>query len=250
MARFRAKMALLVFAMGLTGPAAFGDEPSPGRATEKTPELVIAASAAKKIDRDDANWRELTKKLRKAIEEYNPASVNVLAEEQTLEAFRGYCGKLLESGKSLVAMHEQWAKASEGLSDSLRKAPAYYRAAARAMREKAETMQFPTIKDRYRLTADIWEQLALKAEERAKDLSLDKGPKGVVDLVREENTFLTDFLGTLDALPRLSGTDAGRYGDLFEVLRRHATQSDELYRQLKRFRDKLKADPRAGAESE
>jgi hypothetical protein len=244
MASFRAIVALLVLAAGLTGPAAFGDEPSPGRAPEKTPELEIAASAAKKIDRDDADWRELTRKLRKAIEAYNPASVHVLAEEQTLEAFRGYCGKLLESGKSLVALHEQWEKASDGLSDSLRKAPAYYRAAAKAMREKADTMQFPAIKERYRLTADIWEQLAVKAEERAKDLSLDRGPKGVVDLVREENTFLTDFLGTLDALPRASGTDGGRHGDLFEVLRRHATQSDELHRQLKRFRDKLKAEPR------
>jgi hypothetical protein len=250
MTSFRAKLALLVFAMGLMGPAALGDEPSPGRAPEKTPELEIAASAAKKIDRDDANWRELTKRLRKAVEAYNPDSVHVLAEEQTLEAFRGYCGKLLESGKSLVAMHEQWAKASEGLSDSLRKAPAYYRGAAKAMREKGETMQFPAIKERYRLTADIWEQLAVKAEERAKDLSLDKGPKGVVDLVREENTFLTDFLGTLDALPRATGKDAGRYGDLFEVLRRHATQSDELHRQLKRFRDKLKAEPREGTASE
>jgi hypothetical protein len=105
------------------------------------------------------------------------------------------------------------------------------------------------IKERYLLTADIWEQLAVKAEERAKDLSLDKSSKGVVDLVREENTFLADFLSTMDALPRLSGDDSGRYGDLIELLRKHATQSDELHRQLKRFRDKLKAEPRDGSSS-
>ena len=246
MASYRAKLALLALATGLTGPAAFGDEGTTGMPAEKAPELEAAAAVAKKIDRDDAAWRELTKKLRKAIEAYSPDSVHAVPEEQTLEAFRGYCGKLLESGKTFVALYGQWEKASEGLSDSLRKAPAYYRGAAKAMREKAQTKQFPAIQERYRLAADIWEQLAVKAEERAKDLGLDKRPKGVVDLVREENIFLADFLGTLDALPRPSDTDAGRSSDLFAALGRHSTRSDELHRQLKRFRDKLTADPRDG----
>jgi hypothetical protein len=249
MANFRAKLALLIFVTGFTGSAVLGDEAAPGKSGERTPELEIAASVAKKIDRDDASWRELTAKLQKAVEAYNPSSVHVLPEGQSLEAFRSYCGKLHESGKNLVALHEQWDKASEGLGDSLRKAPAYYRSAAKAMREKAEAMRFAVIKERYLLTADIWEQLAVKAEERAKDLSLDKSSKGVVDLVREENTFLADFLSTLDALPRVSGQDGGRYGDLIELLRKHATQSDELHRQLKRFRDKLKAEPRDGSSS-
>jgi hypothetical protein len=117
------------------------------------------------------------------------------------------------------------------------------------MREKAETMRFAVIKERYLLTADIWEELARKAEERAKDLSLDKGSKGVVDLIREENTFLSDFISTLDALPRVSGEEGGRYGELIEVLRRHAKQSDELHRQLKLFRDKLKAGSQDGPSS-
>src|SRR5262245_34832919 len=249
MASFRAKLALLIFVMGFTGSAVLGDEAAPGKLGEKTPELEIAASVAKKIDRDDASWRELTTKLQKAVEAYNPASVHVLPEGQSLEAFRSYCGKLLESGKNLVALHEQWDKASEGLGDSLRKAPAYYRSAAKAMREKAETMRFAVIKERYLLTADIWEQLALKAEERAKDLSLDKSSKGVVDLIREENTFLADFISTLDALPRVSGDEGGRYGELIEVLRKHARQSDELHRQLKLFRDKLKAGSQDGPSS-
>ena len=250
MTSFWAKLALLVFVMGFIGSAVRGDEATSAKASEKSPELEIAASVAKRIDRDDASWRELTVKLQKAVEAYNPASVHVMPEGQSLDAFRSYCGKLLESGKNLVALHEQWDKASVGLGDSLRKAPAYYRGAAKAMREKAETMRFAVIKERYLLTADIWEQLATKAEERAKDLSLDKNSKGVVDLIREENMFLADFIGTLDALPRVSGADGGRYGDLIEVLRKHATQSDELHRQLKRFRDKLKADPRQGTESE
>jgi hypothetical protein len=250
MTSFWAKAALLVFVMGFIRSAVRGDEAAPGKASEKSPELEIAASVAKRIDRDDASWRELTVKLQKAVEAYNPASVHVLPEGQSLDAFRSYCGKLLESGKNLVAMHERWDKASVGLGDSLRKAPAYYRGAGKAMREKAETMRFAVIKERYLLTADIWDQLAMKAEERAKDLSLDKGSTGVVDLIREENAFLADFIGTLDALPRLSGEDGGRYGELIEVLRKHATQSDELHRQLKRFRDKLKADPRERTSSE
>ena len=249
MASFRAGLALIVFVTGFTGSVVLADEAASGKVREQTPELEIAASVAKKIDRDDASWRELTTKLQKAVEAYNPASIHVLPESQSLEAFRTYCGKLLESGKNLVALHEQWDEASEGLGDSLRKAPTYYRSAGKAMREKAETMRFAVIKERYLLTADIWEQLAVKAEERAKDLSLDQSSKGVVDLVREENTFLADFLSTLDALPRVPGGEGRRYGDLMAVLRRHATQSDELHRQLKRFRDKLKAEERSSPPS-
>jgi hypothetical protein len=249
MASFRAILALLVFMTGVCCSAAIADEAAPGKQSDNTPELRIAASVAKKIDKDDASWQELTLKLQKAVEQYNPASVRLLPESQSLEAFRNYCGKLLESGKNLVALHEKWNQASEGLGDSLRKAPAYYRSAAKAMREKAETMRFEVIKERYLLTADIWEQLAVRAEKRAKELSLDTGSRGVVDVIREENTFLSDFISTLDALPRVSGEDGGRYRDLIEVLRKHAAQSDELYRQLKLFRDKLKTEPREATPS-
>jgi hypothetical protein len=249
MKRYWANAALPVLVLLLTASAILGDEAAAGKASEKTPELEIASTVAKKVDRDEAAWRELTAKLQKAVEAYNPASVHVMPEGQSLEAFRSYCAKLLDSGKNLVALHEKWHKASDGLGDSLRKAPAYYRSASKAMREKAETMRFAAIKERYLLTADIWEELARKAEERAKDLSLDQGSKGVVDLIREENTFLTDFISTLDALPRVSGEEGGRYGELIEVLRRHAKQSDELHRQLKLFRDKLKAGSQDGPSS-
>jgi len=68
-----------------------------------------------------------------------------------------------------------------------------------------------------------------------------------VDLLREEVTFLEDFLRTLDALPRASGDDSGRYREVVELFRKHGEQSNELHRQLKLFRDKLKADPQDGA---
>src|SRR5260370_21575229 len=98
--------------MGLTGPAVLGDEAAPGKASEKSPELEIAASVAKRIDRDAASWRELTEKLQKAVEPYNPASVHVRPEGQSLTAFPNYCRKLLESGKNLVALHERSAPPS------------------------------------------------------------------------------------------------------------------------------------------
>lgn len=238
-----AKAALILCVTALTGPAALGDEAPAGNASEKTPELEIATAVAKKVDGEEAAWRDLTLKLRQAVEAYNPASVHLMPEGQSLEAFRNYCGKLHESGKHLITLYEKWSKASEGLADSLRKAPAYYRGASKAMREKAEAARFAVIKERYLLTADIWEQLANKADERAKNLSLDKSSKGVVDLIRDENAFLTDFISTLDAVPRVSGDAGGQYKELIDSLRRHAQQSDELHRQLKNFRDKLTASP-------
>jgi hypothetical protein len=240
----------MAMAIGLGGAAVFADEAAPGKSAEQIsePELELAARAAKKLDRDEQAWSELTQKLQKAVGEYNPASLNVLPEGQSLGAFRGYCGKLLESGRSLLALHEKWSKASEGLDDTLRKAPAYYRAAAKAMREKAGAMKFAVTRQRYLLSADIWDELAQKAEQRSKDLGLGQGTKKVAELLREELTFLEDFCKTLDALPGLSGGEGGRYAELMAVLRRHTERSDELERQLRLFRDKLKAGPKAGTE--
>ena len=90
--------------------------------------------------------------------------------------------------------------------------------------------------------------LAQKAEQRSKDLSLGQGSNKVADLLREELTFLEDFCKTLDALPGLSGGESGRYADLMAVLRKHTERSDELERQLKLFRDKLKAGPQDGTD--
>lgn len=251
MTRYRGHVALLAIVIGLGGSLVFGEDVATGKAAEKVsePELDLAAAAAKIVDRDEQNWRELTDKLRKAVEAYNPTSLHIMPEGQSLEAFRQYCGKLLESGRALIAIYEKWDKASDGLGDSLRKAPAYYRSASKAMKDKAGTMKFPTIRQRYQLAADVWEQLALEAERRSKDLSLEQGSKSVVNLLREEVTFLEDFCKTLDALPRVSGAEGGRYDQLVEAFRKHSERSDEMERQLKLFRDKLKAGPQTGSAS-
>lgn len=243
--------AALAALIGLCGPKASADEADAPKTIEKKaePEVEFAAKVATRLEKDEADWRELTSKLAKSVEAYNPGSLHVRPEEQSLDAFRKYCGKLLESGRHLVTLHEKWSKSSDGLGDSLRKAPAYYRAASQAMRDKAETMRFAVIKERYLLAADIWDQLARKTQERAKDLSLDRGSGGVVELLREEVTFLEDFVKTLDAIPRTSGESGGSYGEVLEVLRRHSEKSDELHRQLKLFRDKLKAAPQDGSAS-
>jgi hypothetical protein len=250
MTSYRALVALMAIAIGSGGAAVLADEAAPEKSAEQVsePELELAAKAARKLDRDEQAWGQLTRKLQLAVGEYNPASLNVLPEGQSLEAFRGYCGKLVESGRGLLALHEKWSEASEGLDDTLRKAPAYYRAAAKAMREKAGTMKFAVIKQRYLLSADIWDELALKAEQRSRDLGLGQGSKKVAELLREELTFLEDFCRTLDALPGLSGGEGGRYAELMAVLRKHTERSDELERQLRLFRDKLKAGPQAGTE--
>lgn len=248
MTGFRAALALLAVVIGVGASAVFAVDTAPVKQVEpgSEPELELAANAAKKLDQDEEMWTDLSQKLQKAVEQYNPASLNVLPEGQSLEAFRGYCGKLMESGRNLLALHDKWSKASEDLDDTLRKAPAYYRAAAKAMREKADLMKFAVIKQRYLLSADIWEELAQKAEQRSKDLGLDQGTKKVAELLREELTFLEDFCKTLDALPGLSGGGGDRYGELMTVLRKHTERSDELERQLKLFRDKLKTDSQAG----
>jgi len=248
MTSLRAVAALLAVVIGLGGSTIRAGDTAPGKPAEAgtEPELELAARAAKKLDRDEQAWADVTQKLQKAVEQYNPASLNVLPEGQSLEAFRGYCGKLMESGRSLLALHDKWGRASEGLDDTLRKAPAYYRAAGKAMREKADTMKFAVVKQRYLLSADIWDELAQKAEQRSKDLGLDQGTRKVAELLREELTFLEDFCKTLDALPGLSGGGGDRYGELMTVLRKHTERSDELERQLKLFRDKLKTGSQAG----
>jgi len=251
MKRFQGHLVLLAIVVGLCGLPVFAEETATGKTAEKVsdPDLELATTAAKKVDRDEAVWRELTDKLQKAVERYNPASSNPLPERQSLEAFRSYCGKLVESGRSLLALHDKWNKASDGLDDSLRKAPVFYRHAAKAMREKSETVKFSQIKTRYLVTAEIWEKLAQKAEERSKDLRLDQRSGKLVEFLREEVEFLETFCKTLDALPGVSDAEGGRSREFMEVLTKHTERSDELERQLRLFRDRLKAGPRDGAAS-
>src|SRR5262245_42048525 len=97
MTTFRAKVALLLSVLAFAGSAALGDEGASSKASEKTPELEVATAVAKKVDSEEAAWRDLTLKLQKAVEAYNPASVHLMPENQSLEAFRSYCEKLHKS---------------------------------------------------------------------------------------------------------------------------------------------------------
>jgi hypothetical protein len=204
----------------------------------------LAGLAARTIERDEASWRELTDRLVKAVEAYKPdLSSDPLPEEEALQALRRYCGKLLESGREVASLHAKWADARVALEDSLRKSPPYYRAAAKAMRERAGLARFLVIREKYSLAADVWEQLAVRAEARARQSGADEAAGGVAALVAEENRFLEDFLKTLDALPRPSGAERGHTGELLAALRKHAARGDELHKQLLAFRDKLKAAP-------
>jgi hypothetical protein len=228
--------------------------PAASRAADPTPQLLpapadaepavrLAGLAARTVERDETNWRELTDRLVKAVETYKPdLSVDPLPEEEALQALRRYCGKLLESGKEVASLHAKWADARVALEDSLRKTPPYYRAAAKAMRERAGLARFPVIREKYQLAADVWEQLAIRAETRAKQSGTDEAG-GVAALVAEENQFLEDFLKTLDALPRPSGAERGHADELLTALRKHAARGDEMHKQLLAFRDKLKAAP-------
>jgi hypothetical protein len=219
--------------------------PSPARvAPDADPAVRLAGAAARRVERDEAAWREQTARLAKAVEAYHPGpTVDPLPEDDALQAFRQYCTRLLESGREVAALHAKWADARVALADSLRKSPAYYRAAAKAMRERAGSARFPAVAEKYRLASDVWEQLALRAEVRTRDLGGDGEAGSVAALVAEENQFLEDFLKTLDALPRPTGAERGRYDELLAALRKQAARGDELQQQLRAFRDKLKVAP-------
>jgi hypothetical protein len=219
--------------------------------SEKSGAIRLAEAASKKLDADEHAWHELTAKLAAAVSAYNPHSIDFLPEAEALDALKRYAEKVLESGKQVVALHDKWAAASGDLADTLRKCPAYYRAAAKDMRAKGEATRFSAVKDRYFVAADIWLALAEKGERRLKELNLEDGGGGsVMGLVRAENQFTADFLSTLNALPRVSGKDSAEYKELLEALRRHAARSDELHRQLRAFRDRLKGEEPAPAEKE
>ncbi len=226
-------------------PAAGAAEPPPAAtATGEESAVRLAGTAARAVERDEAAWRDLTDRLARAVEAYRPGlSADPLPEDEALQAFRRYVTKLLESGREVAALCARRADARAALADSLRKSPAYYRAAARSLRERAESARFETVKEKYRLAADVWEQLAVRAEARAKELGIDDAAAGVAALIAEENRFLDDFLKTLDALPRPAGPERGRAEELLAALRRHAARGDELQKQLRAFRDKLRAAP-------
>ncbi len=228
---------------GLSEAGAAEPAPAPVAAGEESA-VRLAGTAARAVERDEVAWRDLTDRLARAVEAYRPGlSADPLPEDEALRAFRRYVSQLLESGREVAALCARRADARAALADSLRKSPAYSRAAARSLRERAESARFETVKEEYRLAADVWEQLAVRAEARAKELGDDDAAAGVAALVAEENGFLEDFLRTLDALPRPAGPERGRAEELLAALRRHAARGDELQKQLRAFRDKLRAAP-------
>jgi hypothetical protein len=242
--RFFVTATLLWVMGGMAGFVRAADTPRAG--TDAEPAVRMAGVATRTLDHDETAWRELTDRLAKAVESYNPGlSPDPLPEEEALQAFRRYCSKLLESGRAVASLHARWADARVALADSLRKSPPYYRAASKAMRERADSVHFAVVQEKYRLAAEVWEQLAIRAEARAKELGPEDGAAGVAALVAEENQFLEEFLKTLDALPRPSGAERGHADELLTALRKHAARGDELHKQLLAFRDKLKSAPRA-----
>ncbi len=182
------------------------EPPAASHSSNADPAVRLAGDAARVVERDKAAWRELTERLAKAVEAYNIGlSPDPLPEDEALQAFRSYCGNLLQSGQYVAALHARWADARAALADSLRKSPPYYRAAAQALPEKTGVARFPAVGEKYLLAADVWDQLAVRAEARARELVPDGGAGDVAALVAEENRFLEDLLGTLDALPRPAG---------------------------------------------
>jgi hypothetical protein len=157
-----------------------------------------------------------------------------------LQAFRRYSAKLLESGREVSELYTRYADARAALADSLRKSPPYYRAAAKTMRERAASVRSETVQEKYRLAAEVWEQLANRAEQHARQLGADDPAAGIAELIGQENEVLVDFLKTLDALPRPTGTERARAEELLAALKRQADRSDQLQKQLRAFRDKLK----------
>jgi hypothetical protein len=233
----------------LSPVALFAAEPAPsatGIPIDPDATVRLAGTAARVVERDAAAWRELTERLAKAVEAYNPAlSADPLPEEEAFQAFRRYCAKLLESGRQVAALYAKWTDARVALADALRKSPAYYHAAAKTLLERASTVRSEAVRDKYRLAADVWERLATRADERAKALGGEDAAAGIADLIAQENQFLEDFLKTLDALPRPMGAERGRADELLAALKDQATRGDQLQKQLCAFRDKLAVAPRS-----
>lgn len=233
---FRFMVLILVLAAPAV-PSAAGDTPPPDRLKE--PAVELAQSASKRVEGDEAEWEKLTSDLAKALDGYAPGPLSLGQEEKVLGAFREYVKKQLDDGRSIVTLYEKWTKASAALADSTKKAPGYYREAAKLYRGYAAEARFADNKERYALVADTWDALARQAEKRVKDLDLEANPGGLIDFLKESNLFLERFVDTLDALPRSSGATSAEYKQLVEKLRKHAEKFDGLKKNLKQFREKV-----------
>lgn len=234
---FRFMVLTLVLAAAAVLPAAAGDSPPPDRLKE--PAVELAQSASKRVEGDEAEWERLTSDLAKALDGYAPGPLSLGQEEKVLGAFREYVKKQLDDGRSIVTLYEKWTKASAALADSTKKAPGYYREAAKLYRGYAAEARFADNKERYTLVGDTWDALARQAEKRVKDLDLEANPGGLIDFLKESNLFLERFVDTLDALPRSSGATSAEYKQLVEKLRKHAEKFDGLKKNLKQFREKV-----------
>jgi hypothetical protein len=230
---------LLAIVAGLMAVTTEARSDDPAREKLKEPAVKLAETASKKIEDDEAAWEKLSAELVKALDGYSPSPLNIGAEDKVLAAFRDSVKKMLDDGRTLVTLYESWTKASASLTDSMKKAPGYYREAAKLYREYAADARFAETKEQYTLVADTWEALARKAEKRVKDLDLESKPDGLVEYLKENNVFLDRFLETLQALPKTTGGNTAEYKQLVEKLRKHAEKFDGLKKNLKQFRDKV-----------
>jgi hypothetical protein len=229
----------LVLTIAVAVAAAPADESPP--TALKEPAVQFAGSTSRKLEADDAAWHKVTSDLLKALEAYEPGSLNLKAEDAALAALRAYVLKLLESGREVVTLHEKWSGASASLADSLRKAGPYYREAARVYRGKADAAKFEAVREQYLIIADTWDGLAGQAERRAEKLGLDRDRSDLLPFLKENNEFLESLLDTLDALPKAPPDGGAQYERLLEAMRKHVERFEEFRKNLKLFRDKVAA---------
>jgi hypothetical protein len=230
--------AVLASLLGATAALAADDT---GRERLKDPAVQLAETVSKRVEREEGVWEKVTSDLKDALDTYTPGPLGLAQEQKVLKAFREYVKQQLDDGRKIVSLYEKWTMASASLAEVMKKAPGYYREAAKQYREYAAEAKFKDNKERYLLVADTWEALARQAQGRVKELDLDANPGGLLDYLKESNTFLERFIDTIDALPRSSQEATAEYQQLLDKLRKHAEKYDQLKKNLKLFRDKIGA---------
>jgi hypothetical protein len=231
---------LLVAILMMAIASALADEPTAPMANAAGSEARLAKSVSEKLDAQLKEFDALTRKLKDAVEKYTPNSkLDPAGELLTLDRFRAFAQNALESGRELAKLHTQWSTSAEKLAQILKVAPGYFKESARANRDRANAAKFEATKKQYALVADTWDALATRMAENAKDLNLDTDPRGLFAFVTEQNTFLTDFIHDLDALPRGSAVDQTAQRQLLEAIKTQAEKMKILTDELQRFHDKL-----------
>jgi hypothetical protein len=145
----------------------------------------------------------------------------------------------LESGKEVLTLHQQVTSAGQELARALRRAPAYYLEVARLNRERGGRARFAEIREQYELVARMWDALAQRAREQARELDVHQAEGGHLALLREQNRFLEDFRNDLRALRAGSPADRVAYRQLLKRTAEHARMIKVLKRSIQEFTDKV-----------